>query len=211
MSASPPSARAAYRLVTDRLVARCFDPSDAPALHDAVAASAAELAPWMPWMHPEPPTLEGELELLRRWRSDFDRNASFVYAILERASEELVGSAGLHAGPEPNAFAIGYWIRSDRHRRGYASEAAGALTRAAFELLRAELVEIRCEPANEASAGVARKLGFHRDGLLRRRIRWPDGARRDEERWSLFADEYAASASACAVVEGYDALGRRLF
>src|SRR5262249_24384090 len=38
-----------YRIVTERLVLRCWEPSDAAALKEAVDASIDHLLPWMPW------------------------------------------------------------------------------------------------------------------------------------------------------------------
>ena len=55
---------------------------------------------------------------------------------------------------------IGYWVRTDRTRRGIATSAAGALTRAAFSLPGVERVEIHCDQSNRPSAGVAAKLGY---------------------------------------------------
>lgn len=64
------------------------------------------------------------------------------------------------AGSGPRAE-VGYGVRSDRHRRGYATEAVGALTSAAFRHLRGlGAVEVRMDRANVASAGVPAKLGF---------------------------------------------------
>jgi len=40
----------AYRIVTDRLVIRCYHPIDAPLLRDAVEASVEHLRPWMSWV-----------------------------------------------------------------------------------------------------------------------------------------------------------------
>ena len=59
---------------------------------------------------------------------------------------------------------LGYWVRSDRHQRGYATVAARALTTAAFEYLGdAERVEIHIDIRNERSLGVASKLGYQLD------------------------------------------------
>ena len=38
-----------YRIETERLVLRCYDPEDAPLLKDAVDRSLDHLRPWMPW------------------------------------------------------------------------------------------------------------------------------------------------------------------
>ena len=61
----------------------------------------------------------------------------------------------------PRAAEIGYWVRSDRHNRGYATTAVGALTDAAFGgLADLERIEIHMDRANVASARVPEKLGY---------------------------------------------------
>lgn len=137
---------AAYRIVTDRLVLRCWEPRDAPLLKAAIDASFAHLGE-MPWIDAEPQTLEQKVALLRRFRGEFDLDEDYVYGVFDRAESRGLGGAGLHH--------IG---------RGLATEAAGALTRAGFELTSPPLdrIEIHCGPANPRSARVAQKLGYTR-------------------------------------------------
>ena len=52
---------------------------------------------------------------------------------LFEADGELVGGFGLHRRRGPGILEIGYWVRSDRTGRGYATGAARALTQAAFD------------------------------------------------------------------------------
>src|SRR4051794_9877759 len=59
-----------YRIETERLVLRCWDPADSDALDEAVAESLDELRPWMPWA--ADPTVEPTHEVLRRFRAAFD-------------------------------------------------------------------------------------------------------------------------------------------
>jgi hypothetical protein len=48
----------AYRIETERLVVRCYQPSDAQLLADSVAESLEHLKPWMSWAHDEPQPFE---------------------------------------------------------------------------------------------------------------------------------------------------------
>ena len=43
-----------YRIVTERLVLRTWEPRDAPLLKEAVDSSIDHLLPWMPWAAHEP-------------------------------------------------------------------------------------------------------------------------------------------------------------
>ncbi len=80
--------------------------------------------------------------------------------MFETDTDELVGTIALHRRSDDVAE-IGYWVRSDRTRRGYATAAAGALTFVAFDRLpEVQRVIIRMDQANVASAAVAARLGF---------------------------------------------------
>ena len=202
---------APYRIRTERLTLRCWNPEDASQLKEAVDSSLDHLRPWMPWAADEPQPLEQKIDLLRRFRASFDLGEDFVYGIFSRDESEVVGGSGLHARIGPDAFEIGYWIRADRIGEGLATEAASALTRVGLEGCGAEWIEIRCEPGNAASSAIPRKLGFREDGTLRRRL--PSAGKpglRDVVIFSLFREELASTPAAEVAVEAYDALGRRV-
>ncbi|MGZ4148124.1 MAG: GNAT family N-acetyltransferase, partial [Actinomycetota bacterium] len=162
--------RLPYRIVTDRLVLRCWQPADAPLLKEAVDASLDHLRPWMPWAHEHPQPLDATVELLRTFRGRFDLGEDFVYGIFDAAEERVVGGSGLHTRLGAGALEIGYWIRADAAGRGLATETAAALTRAAFEFAAVDRVEIHVDPANERSLRIPRRLGFAEEATLRRRL-----------------------------------------
>lgn len=201
----------AYRIVTPRLVVRCWNPADAPLLADAVTASVEHLRPWMPWVQVEPEEVEAKVQRLRGFRASFDTDQDYVYAIFSPDEREVVGGTGLHARVGEGALEIGYWISIRHAGRGYATEAAAALTRVAFDVHGVERMEIRCDPRNEASAAVPRKLGYTHEATLRGNVRGVDGSRRDTMVWSLLRGEYPASPSAAAQLQAFDAAGRVLF
>ena len=206
---SPNAIGPAYRVVTSRLVIRCWNPNDATLLKAAVDSSIEHLLPWMPWAANEPTDLEAKIALLRGWRGQFDLGQDFVYGIFDREETEVLGSTGLHTRLGADAREIGYWVRSDRLNQGIATETAAALTRVAFEIDRLDRVEIHCGADNVRSAAVPRKLGFTHEATLRRRK--VAGKVRDTLVWTLLADEYPASAAACVPIEAFDAVGRKIF
>ena len=200
-----------YRVVSERLVLRCWEPHDASLLKEAVDSNLDHLRPWMPWAHAEPQTLEEKVDLLRRFRGQFDLGRDFAFGILEHDETLVLGGTGLHTRSGEDAYEIGYWIRESHAGQGLATEAAGALTRVAFEFCGADRVDIRVDPANKASIGVPRRLGFTEEGRLRRRLPAPDGEpRRDAILFALFGDEYEGSPASAAPVEAYDAAGARV-
>jgi RimJ/RimL family protein N-acetyltransferase len=200
-----------YRIVTERLVARCWEPRDAPLLKEAVDASLDHLRPWMPWAQAEPQPLAEKVKLLRTFRGQFDLGQEFVYGIFSADESEVVGGSGLHTRVGDGAFEIGYWIRASRIGEGLATELTAALTRVAFELCAADRVEIRTDPANGRSMAIPRKLGYVEEARLRRRLPAPAGGEpRDAIVFTLFRDAFPGSPAASAHVEAYDALGTRV-
>jgi len=200
-----------YRIDTERLVLRCWDPAEAPKLAAAVEASLDHLRPWMPWAHAYPQPIAETVALLRTFRGRFDLGKDFAYGIFSRDESEVVGGTGLHRRDE-GSLEIGYWIRTDQAGRGLGTEAAAALTRVAFELCGIERVDIRCEPDNVASRAIPRKLGYTEEATLRRRLHGPTGdpRRRDAVMYSMFAEELAGSPASGAQLQAFDALGTRL-
>jgi RimJ/RimL family protein N-acetyltransferase len=140
----------------------------------AVTASFPELHRWMPWAATMPSAAD-LTSVLRDGEASFDADREWVYVLVERDSDEVVGSAGLHPRSGPGTIEIGYWVRTDRTGRGYATEAARALASAAFTWLDSvQRVEIRMDGANRASAAVPPKLGFRLLASERRDLLAPD-------------------------------------
>lgn len=199
----------AYRIETKRLVIRCWNPADAPLLKTAIDESLDHLIPWMPWAFYEPQELQKKVDLLRRWRGDFDLGRDFVYGIFNRDESQVLGSTGLHIRNHQSSREIGYWIHRNAIGQGLATETAAALTKVAFEIEKVDYVEIRCDKENVRSAAVPQKLGYTLDGILRRRLpsqnNWADCMD-----WSIFPDEYPNSPCAKAEIKAYDAAGRQI-
>lgn len=198
----------AYRILTRRLVLRCWQPSDAAGLKAAIDASLEHLRPWMPWAEQEPEDLAAKVERLRRWRGKFDLDHDFVYGVFDRDETTVLGGTGLHTRVGEGAREIGYWIHADHINQSLATEAAAALTRVAFEIDGVTRVEIHCDPRNVRSAAVPRKLGFVHEATLRQRKIGADGELRDTMIWTLLHREYGSSASADAEIEAFDATGQ---
>ena len=206
MKSDPP-----YAIRSERLLLRCWEPADAPALKEAVDASLDHLRPWMPWAENEPEPLEAKVDLLRKFRGWFDLGQNFVYGAFAADGSGVVGGTGLHTRVGDDALEIGYWIRASRVGEGLATELSAALTRVAFEICGVDRVEIRVDPANERSARIPRKLGYREEARLRRRLpAGADGEPRDAIVFALFRDELAGSPAATARLEAFDAAGDRL-
>jgi RimJ/RimL family protein N-acetyltransferase len=200
---------APYRIETERLVVRCYEPRDAPLLKDAIDSSLEHLQPWMPWALDEPQTLEQKIELIELFRSSFEAGENFTYGTFAAGEAELLGGTGLHPRVGPGGLEIGYWVRASATRQGIVTESTAALTRAGFEVCAADRIEIRIEPRNEASFGVPRKLGFVEEATLRRRLPGREGGPlRDVTIFTMFREDFDPALA--PRIRAFDARGEQL-
>ena len=143
------------------LVLRRWQRADAPGLLAAIEMTLPELRQFMPWAMETPTSESVSAYLDIAWRPP----ESYGYGLFDAG--EVVGGFGLPGRRGPGILEIGYWVRSDRTGRGYATAAARALTDVSFAFFPATFrVEIRCDPANAASAAVAAKLGYSLDARV---------------------------------------------
>jgi len=205
----PVISKPVYRIETERLIIRCWEPHDAPLLQKATAESKAHLLPFMPWAADEPQTVQQKVELTRRFRGLFDQGEDYIYGIFNQVESHALGGTGLHTRLNGNALEIGYWLHKDFLRQGYITESTAALTRVAFELYHVERLEIHCSIENIASAAVPRKLGYIHEAT-RRRLSNAHGKTTDSMIWTLFADEYPNTPSVSAKLRAFDVTGNSL-
>lgn len=199
----------AYRIETERLVVRCYQPSDIQLLAEPVAESVDHLKPWMPWAHAEPEPFEVKVDRIQRFRGEFDLGEDFIYGIFNREETRLPGGTRLHTRLGDEQLEIGYWVHKDYINQGLVTESTAALVKVAFELVHIHRVEIHCDPRNLASASIPRKLGFTHEGTLRAKTRFLDGWS-DSMIWGLLDTDYPNSPSCRAKIRVFDFRGSPL-
>ena len=148
-------------LRTARLELRLPEMSDSPLVfrHLNGAAAMEHLG--------GPKTLEQIEERLARSVANFAAEGFCFLLIFEISTGELVGHCGLkrvdaQGARNPGDMEIGWLIREDRWRLGYAREAASAVLRHAFTDLAAPLVVALASDRNEASWRLMDRLGMER-------------------------------------------------
>lgn len=83
------------------------------------------------------------------------------FAIVLKASGAIIGSCGYKGPPSSDhVVEIAYGVNADQQGRGYATEAAAALTRYALKNTQVRLVRAHTRPEENASTRVLTKCGF---------------------------------------------------
>jgi ribosomal-protein-alanine N-acetyltransferase len=84
---------------------------------------------------------------------------------------------------------LGYFIGTARQRQGYASDSIRAILRLAFLELQFQRIFVRILPSNRESFLLARKLGFHEEGVQRKAFRCGLGQLHDVQYLSLTTED----------------------
>ena len=114
-------------------------------------------------------------EWVRGWLSDclvsYERRGNGPWAVVEKASGDVIGYCGLFYFPDINGrpeIEIGYRLARAHWGRGYATEAVIAARDDAFTVLRLTRLLALIDPANVASIRVAEKAGlrYEADAML---------------------------------------------
>ena len=154
-----------YIVGPDALTLRRWARDDAAQLGEAVADSVDHLRPWMPWIVHEPLSVTERQALIDSWDQEWLAGGDVVMGVFVDGA--VTGGCGLHRRIGPGGLEIGYWTARRFLRQGIAMTAAGLLAEAAFSDPAITRVEIHHDKANQASAGVPRKLGLR---LARERV-----------------------------------------
>jgi RimJ/RimL family protein N-acetyltransferase len=133
-------------------------------------------------------SLQSEREALPRLSSGHN------YAIVTRASDELLGNCGLSDIEDANRSAeLGIFIGSEAYRgQGYGTEALRLLCDYAFNALNLRSLMLRVYDYNERAMSCYRKVGFKEIGR-RRKARFYAGAYHDVVLMDLLYGELSAS------------------
>lgn len=158
-------------ILTPHLMIRPVQAGDGAAVYEAWQESYEELHRWKLgcwWKPREAMTVEDAELFCRRKQISFLTREQLVFLIFDREDGSLLGQISLNnCNWQDRILSLGYWIRTAATNKGYATEAATALTRFAFETLSARKVTSFHAAGNLASQRVLEKTGFQREGTLR--------------------------------------------
>jgi RimJ/RimL family protein N-acetyltransferase len=142
---------------TERLRLRPLAVSDLDAWHRQIF-SDPRVTRYLPVQ--EPISREDALERVSSHVESWQTRGFGVWAVLQKASTQLIGHAGFVTPDAPDRIELVYSLGQDWWGRGFATEAAAACLRHGFEVLGFTKVEALAVPENEPSIHVMHKLGF---------------------------------------------------
>ncbi len=146
---------------TDRLIIRKFRPSDYVALYDYL--SDINVVRYEPY---EPYTLY-EARREAEFRSNSDE--FFAVALKEDRDSRLIGN--LYLGRRQfDTMELGFVFDTKWQMRGYATEAAAALLRYAFDTLKAHRIIAECNALNYRSHKLMERLGMRREAEFKKNV-----------------------------------------
>src|SRR5205814_1207833 len=164
------------QLHTERLLLRPLLPDDADSL-ERLAGDRA-IADTMISV-PHPFTRRDALDWISAHGGAPREGPHRYFATCAGATGELVGITALRDIDDEHAQAeLSFWVGRPYWGRGFASEAARAVLRYAFQELELNRVNAYHMLRNPASGRVLTRLGFQQEGILRQRVR----------KWGVFED-----------------------
>jgi RimJ/RimL family protein N-acetyltransferase len=110
------------------------------------------------------------LEGIEHNREHASQGTGASLSIADASSDEFLGLAILHSFAwQHRRCEVGFWLIARARRRGLGARGVALAVSWAFGALDLLRVEMTTTPDNAAVAGLAARLGFTREGLLRQR------------------------------------------
>ena len=182
-------------ITTHRLILREFMDNDWPAV--LAYQQDARYLRYYPWHYRTAADAQAFVQLFLAQQRESPRRR-FQLAITLAAGGELIGNAGIRRKPDNDWEAdIGYELAPDYWGHGYATEAAQALVNHGFRELGLARISSWCIADNAASSRVLERLGFQREGRLRRN-QYYKGRWWDTLLYSLLREEWQKLGQFCA-------------
>ncbi len=176
---------------SERLRLRAYRPGDAAMYFSMVRQNWDHLYEFLPAVV-EAMQSEADAEAFLRWLdAEWQQRSLFLFSLWEKSSGSYVGEAYL-ANPDWHvpSIELGYFLVQASTGKSFATEAARAALRYAFEQLRVSRVDLQARADNEASQRVAERCGFRLEGRQRLRHRKKSGEVVDRLWYGLLRSEW---------------------
>lgn len=144
---------------------KLLEKSDAQPLYEAIRANRDHLREWLPWVETTQSVLDSKAFIDDAMQKHF-KGEGVVHGIW--SDDALVGCIGINdINQAHRKGAIGYWLDQACQDRGIMTRAASQMISYAFNDMKLNRVEILCASRNYRSRGVAQRLGFQQEAVLR--------------------------------------------
>ncbi len=149
-------------LETERLLLRRFELSDAEAVYNNWA-SDLNVTEYVTWTAHK--SIEETLSIIGEWQKDYLGSESFNWAIVEKASNTLIGSIGTKI-IESGKAEIGYVLSGGYWGMGIMPEAAARVIKFCFDELGISEISAKHFEENSKSGRVMQKVGMTFEGII---------------------------------------------
>ena len=154
-------------LVGERITLEKLEPEFklAQVIFEVIDANREHLSAWLPWpkfiLKPE-----DQLKYIFTCEEECARGEKIDYGIY--LGHEYIGNISMFEISQSKLSGeIGYWLSAKYAGNGYMTEAVKLLEKDFFESYGLNRLVIKCDENNLVSAKVARKCGYHLDGIMR--------------------------------------------
>jgi ribosomal-protein-serine acetyltransferase len=176
---------------SERLVLRRYRHADSSTYYHALRNNREHLNEFLPSFLADLQAEEEVKSWFDKQNAEWEAHNLFIFGAWEKATGVYVGEAYL-ANPDWDVprIEVGYFLLNEFTGKGYATEAANAAIRVAFERLKVMRIDLRCNADNTASIQVAKRCGFTQEGCFRQHHRKKDGMLVDVLWFGLLLSEW---------------------
>ena len=154
-------------------------------------SSKSFLVPWEPSWDASSCTRRAYLRYFKN--SNYLANMDRAYSFLIFKTEDKILLGGINVGNVrrgvSQSASLGYWIGEKYSRNGYMKEALKILIPSLFVDLRLNRIEAATLEENIASKNLLKKIGFKKEGVLRKYLKI-NGAWRDHILYGLLENDF---------------------
>lgn len=138
---------------------------------------------------PHPYPKESAKEFIRFALDASKRGNLFIYAIVEKTTNLLIGVINLKIYPPYNRGELGYWIGKKYWGHGYGTETAICLLQYGFEVINLHKIFAQAFSSNVGSYRIMQKIGLQYEGTLKEHV-CRDGIYHDLEVYGLLQKDF---------------------
>ena len=176
---------------TDRLLLRSYRAGDGAAYYNMVEENRDHLHEFLPAHVLALKNADDAEIVIRKLVAEWQLRNLFLFGMWEKATGSYIGETYLaNADWDVPCIELGYFLVKASTGKGYATEAAHAIIRFAFEHLMVSRIALQIAAGNTASALVAERCGFLFEGCLRQRHPRKDGLVVDRLWYGLLRSEW---------------------